>query len=136
MLLVLAVASLGRAADVVPQPVTRFLAADGTPLSEQWQAASGAPTFVLIHDFRSRGTDDAFLRQAAAIGQRFPRAQVLTVDWHLPSPSAETGHTEQGGGWASVLFDGIRRLAADYDTAVGATCKASKQKQLQAAKYL
>lgn len=43
------------------------------------------------------------------------------MDWHLPSPSAGTGHTEQGGGWAAVLFDGIRRLAADYVTAVGAT---------------
>lgn len=117
-LLTLDAAGLVRAADSAPQVITRFLAADGTPLGAGWQAVADSPLFVVIHGFQSRGTDEPQVRQAAAIQQRFPRADMVIVDWHLAQP-ATPGPTQAN--WLVALVDRPRRLAADYDAAVAAT---------------
>ena len=103
-------------------PRTRFLSSDGTPLNKHWHAAPGATVFVLIHGFRSRGTDDAFLRQAAAAQQRFTRAQVVIVDWEVPTPRKASDNTGGNSEWAGLgLFKGIRALPGEYRSAVAAS---------------
>jgi predicted esterase len=118
-LLTLDTAGLVRAAEPAPQVITRFLAADGTPLADDWRAAADTPVFVVIHGFQSRGTDEPQVRQAAAIQQRFPQADVVIVDWHLTQPAAAAGPTQTN--WLGTLLDRPRRLAADYAAAVAAT---------------
>ncbi len=119
VLLILGAGGLVRAAESAPQVITRFLATDGTPLADEWQAAADTPVFVVIHGFQSRGTDDPQVRQAAAIQQRFPQADVVIVDWHLVQPANAAGSTQTN--WLVALVDRPRRLAADYAAAVAAT---------------
>ena len=127
LVLVLAAAGAARAADATPQPATQFLAADGTPLAEGWRAVPNVPTFVLIHGFQGRGTDEPYLRQAAAVAKRFPAAQVVIADWHLPASGAPAGSLPTVGAWAYVpLLDGIGRLATEYGVAVGATRRVAR----------
>jgi len=60
---------------------TRFLAADGTELQNVAELDLTELTFVVIHGFRCRGTNPEFLRQARAVQNRFPRSNVVVVDW-------------------------------------------------------
>ena len=72
----------------------RFLAANGQRLAHDWRADERANTFLIIGGFRSEGHTGECVRQAGAIRQRFPGANVLIVDWYNPprrqSPSAWT----------------------------------------------
>jgi hypothetical protein len=73
----------------------RLLAADGGSLSDDFQFDPQAPTFFVVHGFRDAGLSDASLRQANAIQQSFPQANVIVLDWHLTPPSEEQGGTQK-----------------------------------------
>ncbi len=67
-----------------PAIAVDFLSADGAPLADDFAVDSEAPTFFVVHGFRSEGTSSANLRQADAIRRRSPRANVIIVAWHVP----------------------------------------------------
>ncbi len=63
---------------------TRFLSADGEVLADDRAIDPQAPTYLVVHGFQGSGTDAEYLEQAAAIGKRFPKANVVIVHWRPP----------------------------------------------------
>ena len=113
------VASSALASDRI-SPVTRFLSADGTPLPANWHANQEAPTFLVIHGFHARGTDATSIEQASAIQRRFPRANVVVVDWAVPSDSSRLQHTKVSVS-TSDFWTSVCDLSAEYERAVHAS---------------
>jgi pimeloyl-ACP methyl ester carboxylesterase len=67
----------------------------------------------VIHGFNTQGTATAYLRQAAAIGHRFPKANVIIVDWQVLSEPEQPD-----SGW---LWNRFTSLASQYTLAVEAS---------------
>jgi hypothetical protein len=90
----------------------RFLAADGGSLSDDFQFDPHAPTFFVVSGFRDTGLSDASLRQANAIQQSLPQANVIVVAWCLTPPSEEQGDMQK----KKSLFDiqAIPNLIREY----------------------
>lgn len=66
-------------------PITvEFLSAEGVLLPDSFPIDPEAFTYFVVHGFRDQGAGAASLRQADAIRQRAPGANVIVVDWHVP----------------------------------------------------
>ena len=119
MVVVVLFASAGLASDGI-SGVTRFLSANGTPLTTDWHANQDVPTFLVIHGFRARGTDVAFVEQACTIQKRFPRANVVIVDWTLRADSPQSQHTKVQLSTFDV-WNWALDLCTDYERAAHAS---------------
>ena len=95
---------------------SRFLAADGGSLFDNFQVDPRTPTFFVVHGFRDTGFSDASLRQANAIQQSFPLANVIVLDWCLTAPLCEQGETREKNSLSGMKA--IRKLYRDYQDSV------------------
>ena len=92
----------------------RFLSSDVTLLPDNYRGDPAAWTFFVVHGFRDQGTSAASLRQADAIRQRLPGANVVIVDWHGPPQPRVQGEPSRLGPLESLwnLYEQYRQAVA------------------------
>ena len=92
----------------------RFLNSEGIEIADARHFDSRLLNFLVIHGFRSTGTSDVCLRQAAAVRQRLPGANVIIVDWRVAEPPKRKASSEANLLAAFLSPIGLDDLLADY----------------------
>ncbi|RPH76974.1 MAG: alpha/beta fold hydrolase [Planctomycetaceae bacterium] len=82
---------------------SRFLSADGIPLSDDCYLDPAVPTFFVVHGFHDSGDSLPSLQQATAIQRFLPEANVIIVDWRPPQPAHKPGQAQQASSPSVVL---------------------------------
>jgi pimeloyl-ACP methyl ester carboxylesterase len=105
------------AADVARN--SRFLSADGIPLSDDCCLDPAVPTFFVVHGFHDSGDSLPSLQQATAIQRFLPEANVIIVDWRPPRQVPKPGQVQEARPPSVVLA--LWGLYQEYLDAVATT---------------
>lgn len=106
-----------------------FRSADGVLLADDHAIKPQMPTFFVVHGFRDKGSSAASLRQAKAIRQRAPGANVIVVDWQVP-PAPRSAVFSRRFSWLKgidAITCELMTVDANYRRAVAAASKVGKR---------